>query len=244
MDKKFAIIGDIHSNLEALAAVVDDARTQGATDFVCVGDIVGYNASPRECVELVRSLDCVTVCGNHDHYCSHSESLDDFHPLAASVIEWTRRQLPEEHIDWLQNLKLQAVVPGGGFMIVHSTLDMPERWGYVFDTLEAEAHLSYQNMALCFHGHTHVPIVFEKQRTVVRTEPVNTKIVIGRKYFINTGSVGQPRDGDPRASYCIYDARLREVEFRRVGYDIASAQARIRAANLPERLAHRLALGR
>ncbi len=242
MDKKYAILGDIHANIEALAAVVDDARSQSVTDFVCVGDVVGYNASPRECVDLVRDLNCLTIRGNHDHYCSYPESLDDFHPLAASVIEWTRRQLPEDHLNWLQNLKMQAVV--GGFMMVHSTLDMPERWGYVFDTLEAEAHLSYQNMALCFHGHTHVPIVFEKQRVVIRTEPVNTRIQLGRKYFINTGSVGQPRDGDPRASYCIYHFKMREVEFRRVPYDIASAQARIRAAKLPERLAHRLALGR
>ena len=242
MDKKFAILGDIHANIEALAAVVEDARSQSVTDFVCVGDVVGYNASPRECVDLVRKLDCLTVRGNHDHYCSNPEPLDDFHSMAASVIEWTRRQRPEEHLEWLQHLKMQAVVTG--FMMVHSTLDMPERWGYVFDTLEAEAHLSYQNMTLCFHGHTHVPIVFERQGVVVRTEPVNTKITLGRKYLINTGSVGQPRDGDPRASYCIYHAKLREVEFRRVAYDIPSAQERIRMAKLPDRLAQRLALGR
>lgn len=242
MEKKYAVLGDIHANIEALAAVVEDARSQSVTDFVCVGDVVGYNASPRECTELIRDLDCLTVRGNHDHYCSYPEPLDDFHPMAASVIEWTRRQLPEEHLIWLQNLKMQAVAVG--FMMVHSTLDMPERWGYVFDTLEAEAHLSYQNMAVCFNGHTHVPIVFERQGYVIRTEPTNIKISLGSKYLINTGSVGQPRDGDPRASYCIFNPKIREVEFRRVAYDIQSAQERIRLANLPDRLAQRLALGR
>lgn len=242
MLKKYAILGDIHANIEALAAVIEDARSQSVTDFVCVGDVVGYNASPRECVELVRELDCLTVRGNHDHYCSYPEPLDDFHPMAASVIEWTRRQLPEDQLDWLQNLKMQVVVKG--FMMVHSTLDMPERWGYVFDSLEAEAHLSYQNMSLCFHGHTHVSVVFEWHGQVTRTEPVNTKITLGRKYLINTGSVGQPRDGDPRASYCIFNPKIREVEFRRVPYDIQSAQERIKLAKLPDRLAQRLALGR
>ncbi len=242
MDRKFAVLGDIHANIEALAAVVEDARAQSVTDFVCVGDVVGYNASPRECVDLIRNLDCLTVRGNHDHYCAYPESLDDFHPLAASVIEWTRRQLPEEHLSWLEGLKMQAVAIG--FMMVHSTLDMPERWGYVFDTLEAEAHLSYQTMALCFHGHTHVPIVFEKQGVVVRTEPVSTKIVLGRKYFINTGSVGQPRDGDPRSAYAIYDMAQNVVELRRVAYDIPATQRKILDAGLPARAASRLEIGR
>lgn len=242
MDTKFAILGDIHANLEALTAVLDDAKARSVTNYVCVGDVVGYNASPCECVDIIRDLNCLTVRGNHDHYCSYAESLDDFHPLAAQLIEWTRRQLSDAHLKWLQELKMQAVV--AGFMMVHGTLDMPERWGYVLDTLEAEAHLFYQTLALCFHGHTHVPIIFEKQGSVVKTEPQTVNIQFGHKYFINTGSVGQPRDGDPRASYCTYTPKTRTVEFFRVPYDIESAQARIRAAHLPERLAIRLALGR
>lgn len=242
MDRKYAVLGDIHANLEALNAVLEDARSQSVTDFVCVGDVVGYNANPSECMDIVQELGCVTVRGNHDHYCSHDECLDDFHPLAANVVAWTRRHLSDEQVRWLRELKLSRMV--AGFTLVHSTLDMPDKWGYVFDTLEAEAHFSYQTTALCFHGHTHVPLAFEKQGGVIRTEPSKIKMALGRKYFINTGSVGQPRDADPRSSYVIYHMKTKELEYRRVAYDIESAQAKIRAAGLPERLAQRLEYGR
>ena len=155
MDKKFAILGDIHANLPALRAVLEDARSQSATDFICVGDVVGYNASPGECVDIVRDLGAITVQGNHDHYCAFHESLDDFHPLAATVVDWTRRQLDSENAEWLRALPYRRIERG--ITIVHATLDMPERWGYVFESLEAEPSFSYQNTQICFHGHTHVP---------------------------------------------------------------------------------------
>jgi diadenosine tetraphosphatase ApaH/serine/threonine PP2A family protein phosphatase len=243
MDRRYAILGDIHANLEALTAVEQDARSQAVTDFVCVGDIVGYNASPSECIQLFREqLGGASVRGNHDHYCSFDERLDDFQPLAASVIAWTRRQLAEEDAKWLRTLPLSRGV--AGLTLVHSTLDMPGRWGYVFDALDAEAHFSYQTTALCFHGHTHVPIVFEKQTEIIRTEPTRLTVQAGVKYFVNTGSVGQPRDGDPRSSYVIYHPKTREVEFRRVAYDVAVAVEKNRKAGLPERLAQRLMVGR
>ena len=167
MDKKFAIFADIHANIDALEAVVEDARSRSVTDFICVGDIVGYNARPIECVNLIRSLDCFTVRGNHDHYCAFDESLDDFHPMAASVVAWTRRELARDPGagDWLRALPLHAFHQG--MTLVHSTLDMPERWGYVFDAIEAEAHFCYQNTQVCFHGHTHVPAIFEKHGLAV-----------------------------------------------------------------------------
>jgi predicted phosphodiesterase len=160
MKKKYAVLGDIHSNLEALTVVLADAEQQGATGYVCVGDIVGYNANPAECLEKVRALGCSVARGNHDHYCAHDECLDDFHPLAANVIDWTRRQLTDEQIRYLQGLKYNLRVDG--FTLVHSTLDMPEKWGYVFDALEADSHFNYQSTSVCFHGHTHVPLIFEK----------------------------------------------------------------------------------
>ncbi|MDX9868324.1 MAG: metallophosphoesterase family protein [Kiritimatiellia bacterium] len=242
MDRKYAILGDIHANLEALTAVVGDAREKGVTDFVCVGDVVGYNASPSECIRMIRELGCVTVRGNHDHYCSYDESLDDFQPLAASVIAWTRRQLSEEDGKWLRDLPYQKAC--GGFTLVHSTLDMPERWGYVFDTLAAEANFSYQMTALCFHGHTHVPMIYEKQREVMRVEPCKVKLAFGQKFFVNVGSVGQPRDADPRSAYVLYCAKTKEFEFVRVPYDIEAAMEKNLKAGLPERLALRLAQGR
>ncbi len=244
MEKRFAILGDIHSNSDALLAVIEDARQQSVTDFLCVGDIVGYNADPQTCISLVRDeLAAVTVRGNHDHYCSYDERLDDFQPLAASVIDWTRRQLSDEDAEWLRSLPLQKLHMGIG--LVHSTLDMPDRWGYVFDLLDAEAHFNYQSTTLSFHGHTHVPVVFAKQGgDVMRFEPATFHAGIGTKYFINVGSVGQPRDGDPRSSYVIFCSKTRSIEFRRVEYDVAAAMERNVLANLPERLISRLAIGR
>lgn len=240
--KKIAVLGDIHSNLEALKAVIEDAKSLSVTDFICIGDIVGYNADPKACIEIVREFNMEVIKGNHDHYCSSDESLDDFHPLAANVIAWTRQQLSHNDIQFLRGLKLVKVIRG--FTIVHSTLDMPEKWGYVFDTLEAEASINYQTTSLCFHGHTHVPVVYEKV-TRVRCIPFDKiHLQIGCKYFINVGSVGQPRDGDPRAAYCIYSPSERTVELRRVEYDIELAQDKIRRAGLPERLAKRLKLGK
>jgi predicted phosphodiesterase len=241
--RRYAILGDIHSNWEAFSAVLKDAEEQEVNQFVCVGDIVGYNSSPAECLEKVRELDCVTVRGNHDHYCSHNdESLEDFHPLAAAVVDWTRSQLSKEQVTYLRDLRLSRMV--GGFSVVHSTLDMPEKWGYVLDTLDADAHFNYQTTSVCFYGHTHIPVIYEKGPRVVRHLQPKFKVKLGMRYFINGGSVGQPRDGDPRASYVIYDVGAKQVEFRRVVYDVAAAQRKIRAVGLPDRLAKRLELGK
>jgi len=241
-DKKYAILGDVHSNWEALTAVLEDAQAQGVNAYVCVGDVVGYNANPSECLERIRALNCLTVRGNHDHYCSNDEKLLDFQPLAASVVSWTRRQLSPDQFQYLKALPLFSKTEG--FTIVHSTLDMPDKWGYIFDTLDAEAHFNYQTTAVCFYGHTHLPMVFEKQHRVTRGAYTKLKIAQGRKYFINVGSVGQPRDGDPRSAYAIYDCQAREVELRRVPYDIGQTQHKIRKGGLPERLALRLAFGK
>ena len=244
MDKKFAILADIHANIDALQAVVEDARSQSVTNFICVGDIVGYNAKPIECVHLIRELDCFTVRGNHDHYCAFDESLDDFHPMAASVVAWTRRELARDPVagDWLRSLPLHAFHQG--MTLVHSTLDMPERWGYVFDAIEAEAHFCYQNTQVCFHGHTHVPVIFEKHGpSVERYDPQTINIGLGRKYFINTGSIGQPRDNDARAAFALFDLEQMTWMYRRVPYPIELTQNQMRAAKLPKRLIDRLSFG-
>lgn len=243
MDKKFAILGDIHSNIDALNVVLEDCRSQGVTDFLCTGDVVGYNACPRECLEIIRDLGCPVVMGNHDHYVSSVQNLEDFNPHAAAVIEWTREQLTEEEMNYLANLPFVKTTMG--ITLVHSTMDVPENFGYVFDHLQAEAHFTHQVTPLCFHGHTHCPMVYEKQLSAVyRIDAQDFRLPIGRKYFVNVGSVGQPRDGDPRAAYAIYEPKSRALSFRRLDYDIAAAQERIRMAGLPERLAERLEVGR
>jgi predicted phosphodiesterase len=239
---RIAILGDIHANIDALDTVLADARARGVTRYLCVGDVVGYNAAPRECIDRLLELHCLTVRGNHDHYTAHAENLEGFHPLAADVIHWTRTQLEEPHLAFLRGLQYVAQVDR--FTLVHSTLDTPEMWGYVFDKFEAEANFNYQTRALCFFGHTHVPLAFEKTASVAFGMYQKIQVALGRKYFVNVGSVGQPRDGDPRAAYVLYDLNTNLIELHRLDYDIARAQARIREAQLPERLAARLDLGR
>ena len=240
-DKLFAILGDVHANLDALNVVLDDCRRQGVTDFLCTGDVVGYNAAPHECMDIIRAIGCPVVVGNHDFYVSSSQDLDDFNP-AAAVVEWTRRQLSEEELYWLRNLPFSQTQMG--ITLVHATMDNPGNFGYVFDNLQAEANFTFQKTPVCFHGHTHCPMIFEKQMGgVFRIDAQDFTLPIGRKYFINVGSVGQPRDGDPRATYVLYSPKTRQVRFRRLEYDVAAAQERIRLAGLPERLAERLQFG-
>jgi diadenosine tetraphosphatase ApaH/serine/threonine PP2A family protein phosphatase len=242
---KYAIFGDIHSNLEALNAVLEAARAESVERFLCLGDIVGYNANPRECVKMVRDLECeMVVKGNHDYQATVGEDLRGFNPHAAIAIAWTREQLNEDEREWLKALPYQSVVSSKA-TLVHATLDNPDSWGYIFDRFTAGACISYQFTPLCFYGHTHIPLVFEKFGDVHdggRYERVDIKP--GHKYLFNAGSVGQPRDGDPRASLVVYDTDQQHVTLKRVEYDIAQAQDKIRKAGLPERLARRLGRGR
>lgn len=237
-----AILGDIHANIDALEAVLEDAAAQHVESYCSVGDVVGYNAAPRECLARVRELNAAIVRGNHDHYCSRTANLSDFHPHAAEVVDWTRRTLTEEERTFLFDLPLSRIVHN--FTIVHSTLDTPEMWGYVFDKLEAESNFAYQTTSVCFYGHTHVPLVFEKTDIVRAMNFSTVKVTMGKRYFINVGSIGQPRDGDPRASYALYNTQRNTIELRRIEYDIEAAQKRNRDAGLPERLAARLAVGK
>jgi diadenosine tetraphosphatase ApaH/serine/threonine PP2A family protein phosphatase len=239
---RFAIFSDIHANLEALEAVMHDAEERKCTHFVCLGDVVGYNANPHECAVQVRDMDCPIVKGNHDEQASLVESSRDFNELAEHAIEWTREHLTEADKDWLRNLRLQRQVRD--FTIVHATLDTPAQWGYVFNNLDAVASFTYQHTGVCFFGHTHVPMAFIRDDRVQRVKVEHLHIEVGKKYFINVGSVGQPRDGDWHAAYCVYDTDDNVVEQRRVKYDLKTAQDKIIKAGLPRLLAERLAIGR
>ncbi|HWL54736.1 MAG TPA: metallophosphoesterase family protein [Chthoniobacteraceae bacterium] len=238
---RFAIFGDIHANLEALTAVLEDAHDAGCTHHVCIGDIVGYNANPHECIEMIRELGCPVVKGNHDEQAYMNDDLENFNPLAEEAIRWTREHLTDSDKGWLQSLRLVRQVRD--FSVVHATLDTPQQWGYVFNQLDAAASFNYQYTNVCFYGHTHAPRAYVRDGTV-RAVPLDIlAIEPGKKYFINVGSVGQPRDGDWHASYCIYHADKNYVELRRIEYDIHTAQDKVVDAGLPQRLADRLALG-
>jgi len=239
---RIALFGDIHANLEALEAVLKDASEQGVTEYVCMGDIVGYNADPSACLEIVRAMNCPTVKGNHDEDASGSHSLESMNPVAAAALEWTRQQLTNEQRQWLARLRMVRQV--SDFTVVHSTLDQPANWNYVTNRFDAMSNFSYQFTPICFHGHTHVPRVYMKTDKVQEVFSDSVAIEDGAKYFINVGSVGQPRDGDWRACYAIYDLEHQMVVFRRVDYDIAETQRKIMAAGLPPMLAERIQEGR
>ncbi len=239
---KFAIIADIHGNLEAFQTVLADIKEQKCTHFACVGDVVGYGANPRECLKIVRDLGMPCVKGNHDEYCSMDEQLDGFNAHAAEAVNWTRKQLTEDERQWLKELKYFRLVTS--FSMVHATLDGPQRWGYVFDKLAAAASFTYQNTSVCFFGHTHVPVAFIRDTMVRGGTYSKFKVDPSKKYFVNVGSVGQPRDNNPKAAYVVYDVDEGVIELRRLEYDIAAAQKKILDAGLPPRLAERLSYGR
>jgi len=238
---RFAILSDIHANLEALEAVLADARSQNCTHFVCLGDVVGYNANPSECVKIIQDLECPVVKGNHDEQASISEELEGFNPLAEEAINWTRRQLTDEDKKWLRDLKMVRQVRD--FTIVHATLDTPHKWGYVFNQLDAAASFNYQHTQVCFYGHTHAPRAYIRDGSVKSQFLDKLTIEPGKKYFINCGSVGQPRDGIPESSCMVIDSDRDLVTWHRVPYDIEAVQAAMRDAGLPTRLVERLSYG-
>jgi len=239
---RYGIIADIHANLEALHVVLEDIKQQHCTHVVCLCQVVGYGANPKECLDIIRGMNIPVVKGNHDEYIGSTENPEGFNDAAAEAVAWSRNQLTEDDRKWLRELKYFRLV--ANFSIVHATLDAPQRWGYVFEKLEAAASFTYQNTQVCFFGHTHVPVAFIRDTGVRGGTYSKFRVESGKKYFVNVGSVGQPRDGDPRASYVIYDLPQQTIEIRRLDYDIPTAQRKIRAAGLPERLAERLASGR
>ena len=240
---KYAILGDIHANLEALQAVLTDAAQQGVTNFACTGDVVGYNADPKTCLKRIRNLGCQVVQGNHDYYAGCSESMELFTPMARKSIDWTRKQLSLLDRKYLRTLPLIADIED--FTIVHSSLNSPHRWNYIFKRTAAADHFLNQFNTVCFFGHTHVPLAFVKDETKIDKGFYDTLTIReGFQYLINVGSVGQPRDRNPSAAYVIYDLEAQTVTMRRVEYDMQTTQKKIRAAGLPFQNALRLERGR
>jgi diadenosine tetraphosphatase ApaH/serine/threonine PP2A family protein phosphatase len=250
---RILIISDIHSNLEALEACLAAAP---AYDRVFnLGDIVGYGANPNEVTVRSRELGTVFVRGNHDKACSGVSSLDGFNPIAGLAALWTRERLKPEHLDFLRELPMGPIEPIEGVQCVHgSPRDEDE---YLLIPGDAYQQLMQARAPLTFFGHTHVQCGYlyalgsKSGRQVVpvysskkAADNVTLELEEGAAYLINPGSIGQPRDGDPRAAFALYDTEAHAVTFHRVPYDIAAAQEKIFAAGLPERLAIRLEEGR
>lgn len=235
---KYAILSDVHANLEALESVLEHARGCGVKRFICLGDVVGYNADPEACVDIIRGLGCPVVMGNHDAYTVAEDVPESVNGRARRSLEWTRDHIRPDQRDWLMHLPMQRRV--GPFEIVHASLHEPESWNYVFNAIEAILHFHFQDTPLCFFGHTHAPMYFctEERKTYKDYDTIELKP--GEKYLVNAGSVGQPRGDDKRAQYVVYDTRDRVAEFQRVEYDVATTCEKIRAAGLPEHNALRL----
>lgn len=250
---RILIVSDIHANLEALEACLAAAPPNDRV--FNLGDIVGYGANPNEVTERARSLGEVFVRGNHDKACTGITSLEDFNPIAGLAALWTRNQLKPDNLEFLRQLPAGPAAPLDGVQCVHgSPRDEDE---YVLFGREAFTILEHAESPMTFFGHTHVQGGFwiddmEDQEGVI--EPAyasregaqhwQLKLIETAQYMINPGSVGQPRDGDPRAAFALYDSEQRSVTFYRVPYNIEAAQEKIFRAKLPERLAIRLEEGR
>lgn len=243
---KYGIFGDIHGNLEALEAVLADMEEQGVTHPLCLGDLVGYGADPAECVEVVRAMGCPVVRGNHDDLVPEGKVPSSFSDPARQSLEYSRTRLNPSQLNFLRRLPL--IWAEDPITLVHATLDGPESWGYISTRLEAQTCFLYQKTPVCFVGHTHRPCAFAQEKEVrplefrqVDVHPDRSKM--GRKFLFNVGSVGQPRDGDWRASYAIFSPQEYVVDLRRVSYNIDRASSKILKAGLPESLSKRLFRG-
>lgn len=241
---RYGIFADVHSNLEALEAVIDAYKKEAIDKYLCAGDVVGYAADPRECVEQVKALATVAVAGNHDWASVNLFATDYFNLFARQAISWTAHNLDEQSRYFLERLGL--VYKNEDLTMVHGTLDNPQDFNYLTgDDIVAGSFALLRTQA-CFVGHTHVAEIFiqDKDNRIYHQGGNNIDIKEENKYIINVGSVGQPRDGSPQAAYCIYDTAARTVQIKRINYDIQAARKKIIARGLPGFLGDRLLVGR
>lgn len=239
---KYGILGDIHSNLSALRAVLERFRSHRVERVLSVGDVVGYGAAPNECIAILREIGARVVKGNHDAACVNQMDLAYFNAYARTAVTWTRTQLSREENAWLARLPLTLDLEDCS--VAHGTYHRPERFDYVQGESDAEASLDRLPTPVCFVGHSHVPIALVRLEDdplrTARAEGSDIDLSDVHRALINVGSVGQPRDDDPRAACAIFDSEEQRVVIERVRYDIEAEARRIRAAGLPPVLADRL----
>ena len=240
---RVAIVSDIHSNLAAFRAVLEHARDVDA--LWALGDIVGYGPQPNECIELLRAHEHFAVAGNHDLAACGKMGVEEFNDAAASAARWTAGQLSGESLAYLRDLP--PVVTDGDFTMVHGSLRWPE-WEYLLSSEQARAQFELQATLYSLVGHSHLPFVSREESSIppalIPAEDCASTTLTAQRLIINPGSVGQPRDGDPRAGYALYDSSAGTVTHYRVEYDIASTQQAMESAKLSPWLIERLAYGR
>ena len=243
---RILVVSDIHSNLAALNAVFKDA---GEFDQIwCLGDMVGYGPDPNECVERLRAYDAVCLAGNHDLAVVGKANLADFNSDAREAIAWSRFRLTLDNRDWLATLPTKTELPEHGITLVHGSPIDPV-WEYIFTPPVARANFDAIAAPICLNGHTHVPLIFRKptyEHDIMMSRPPNgvpIALKTDDRWLINPGSVGQPRDDDSRAAYGLIDLDAMTFTQRRVQYDIAATQDKIKQAKLPGNLSRRLRFG-
>jgi predicted phosphodiesterase len=243
---RYAFISDIHANLEALEAVLDDTETEHIDEIICLGDIVGYGANPNECVDLIKKMCPVTLLGNHDAAAVELLSTQHFNIHAKIAIEWTTQTLRKDIKNLLTELPLKSTLDQ--MTLVHATPYEPNMWYYITSLEEAAFNFQFFDTQICMVGHTHIPIiiVLDNQKELYVHQDVTIRLTdtAGCRLLINVGSVGQPRDRNPKSCYGIFDTETTEFTYRRVAYNIEKTQQKMKRIKMPEFLVSRLEDGR
>ncbi len=241
---RYGVFSDVHSNSEALQAVLEYYEDTSIDKYLSVGDLVGYAADPQECIAKIMPLATVTVAGNHDWAAVGLFSLEHFNAEAAKAIIWTKKRLSSQEKKFLGSLEL--TFDNEDLTLVHSTLKDPATFSYLTNSESARSTFDLLNKQICFVGHTHLAGIFIQSQDgeIEYFEGPMLKLKTENKYIVNVGSVGQPRDGNPAASCCIYDSLKKTVWLKRIDYDFKSSARKIAACGLPLFLAERLSIGR
>jgi len=239
-----ALISDIHANLEALEAVLADIDQRQTDKIFCLGDVIGYGCNPIECLRLVNENCHLKLLGNHEFAALGMMSEQGLNELAQESLSWTKEKIGDREVSIISDFEMDHNLENNYF--VHSSPYEPDTWRYIFSSTEASAAFEAFESQVCFFGHTHIPLIFSlfpdgRLRQMVGHDFLPDS---ENRYLINVGSVGQPRDNDPRACYVIYDTEENEIFYHRVQYDVALTQRKMSDAKIPSYLIERLATGR
>jgi diadenosine tetraphosphatase ApaH/serine/threonine PP2A family protein phosphatase len=241
---RYAVISDIHGNLEAFDAVLKEIKRQLPDGVLFIGDIVGYGANPNQSIDLLKGVTETVIAGNHDYAAAGLADCTSFNPCAKESIVWTQNNLTSDHMEYLKKLPFLKRLEG--ITLVHSSPKEPEKWHYLFGMRDISDNFDFFDTKVCFVGHTHVPLVIAKDREGRLSLSFKEIVEIrdDSRYLINAGSVGQPRDGNNKALCLVYDTKKGLVQFFRVPYNIEKAKNKIIKEGIPAFLGYRLDYGR
>ena len=241
---RLALISDIHGNLEALNAVLTDIKHRRVDKIHCLGDVVGYGCNPVECVELIEKNCEIKLMGNHEYLALGLADDSKYNPAALESIKWTKEQLGDFDLSIIEDYQMDA--SDGEFYFVHGSPYQPAEWNYILNAHQARLAFEHMRQRVGFVGHSHVPMIFLESANGDPKQKTGHDILMDPdyRYLVNVGSVGQPRDNDPRASYVIVDTDTDDLCYHRVEYDVSVTQQKMVSAQVPEVLIQRLSIGR